>query len=301
MTSPGSSRSKSSSSRTIRAVALVDPRRDAEALAAPRSVRPARRGGGSTCSAYQRSAARCSAAARGNPRRSSRTGRPGHHRCRHRPSAGGSFAASLLPLLASPGSGDGGVGAFVRDVVRVAEHLEHLVEGEVEDVLGPVQAEADADVEPEPAQARDGYPDGDGLVALPQREHPLGPGQSAAGERAVAERGDEPASARVRVASCRAATSAPPVGAWAASLSWRSSHSGRSTTVGAADLVAHGPLPPQLLVPLQRGGHGGGDLREVGQRAAVPASAGIAPSGTHERRRWRAARRPGPSPSPRAR
>ena len=70
-----------------------------------------------------------------------------------------------------------------------------------------------------------------------------------------------------------------PAGARATSFSWRSSHSGRSTTVGVGHLVAHRPLAPQVLVALERGGHAGRDVGHVGQgacgargRASAPAS-----------------------------
>ena len=76
------------------------------------------------------------------------------------------------------------------------------------------------------------------------------------------------ASARVRVAAWRAATSSVVGGAGGllelAQQPLRSIDHRR-----CRHLVAHGPLAPQVLVPLHRGGHRGGGVGQVGQRRRV--------------------------------
>ena len=209
-----------------------------------------------------------------------------------------------LPLLPSGHrqlADAGGIGALVEGhVVRMAEHLEHLVEGEVEHFLGAVEAEADADVEPEAPQAGERHTDGGGAVALPQGEDLLRAGQPAAGERAVAERGDEP---RLGLGPCGRVTDGdilPVTGGAGGTLELAQQPLRSIDHRRRRHLVAHRPLAPQVLVPLQRGGHGGGGAGQVGQRGRARRAPASRPPSARGRR-WPAARPRDRSPCPRGR
>ena len=210
-------------------------------------------------------------AARGKPRRSSAGRRP-----RARPALARRWRGrDLLPLLATlQGDGRG-----IVDVARVAQEAADLVEGQVEDVVGPVEPEADAEVQAEAAQPGDGDPDRGGLAPLPQREDPLGPRQAASGQGAVAQRGDQPGLGPQPGGLVLGGDVGRDPGCAHGLLQLVQQPVRAFDDRRAGDLVAHGPLSPKVLVP-----------RELARRW----------SGRARRRRpaWSppAARRPRPRP-----
>ena len=121
-----------------------------------------------------------------------------------------------------------------------------------------------------------------GLVALPQGEDL----RARASRRRVSELLPSVASSRASArwpVWPRVGRPRPPgrLAAWAASLQLAQQPLRSIDHRRRRHLVAHRPLAPQVLVPLQRGGHRGGDVGEVGQRAGG-SSAGIAPAPPHE-------------------
>ncbi len=222
-----------------------------------------------SCSAYQVSAARCSVAARGKPRRSGGTSPVRSTPASSPSSAGGSLVArrSRSSRRAWPAARrgrrrcprrgrrdpDGGAPASTSSKVR-----SNTSSGRYRPRRTPMWS-------PRRRRPASGTPT---VVApLPSRrgKTSLRPRQPAAGQRAVAERGDQPRlgpGPGRRVAGGDVLSGAGRAGG-ALELPQqplRPIDHGR-----CRHLVAHGPLAPQVLVPLQGAGHGGRGGGQVGQ------------------------------------
>ena len=130
----------------------------------------------------------------------------------------------------------------------------------------------------EAAQPGDGDPDRGGLAPLAQREDPLGPSQAASGQGAVAQRGDQ-ASLRPQPGGLvLGGDVGRDLGCAHGLLQLVQQPVRALDDRRAGDLVAHGPLPPKVLVPRERRRRWSGRARRRRPACVAASSASAAPS-----------------------